>query len=158
MKKNTRLSKLLSESPCNVIFGIDKTSPLFLPDSGAYYSHKLNKIILHSDWDKNYEKYSVLAHEITHAICAKNRCFCDRSKYLCEYHAFKDQIIRCLEYPKALKYSLLWIADMARGRAQVPTISHRLACKNLTKTKLFKLAMKLSKKTKVVFPKNSDIP
>jgi hypothetical protein len=112
----------------------------------------MNKIVLNSDWDKNYEIYSVLSHEITHAICAKNRCCCVGNKYLSEYHAFKNQIAKCLGYPKALKYSILWIAAMAMGKASVPSKSHRLACKNLTKTNLFMLAERSVKKTKVVFP------
>lgn len=150
-RKNTKLDMLIQESPCNVVFGVREGDRLFEPDCGAYYSHKLNKIIIHDSWNKNYEVYSVLAHEITHALCAKKKCFCAKSRYICEYHAFKGQIAQCLQYPKALKYTLLWILDIANGGIEVPTKSHMLACKNIIKTKLFKSAKKLSKKTKVIY-------
>ena len=144
-----RLDKLISKSPVKIITGITKASRYYDELAGAYFQHEPAKIVMMSCLRRNYEKFSYLAHEIQHALCYKGGCFCmgeSGSQYYREYHAFKTQVITCLGYKKALKDTIKLIKSVPTDKnLDESYIHHKKACKNLMKTKLWKLALKKAK-------------
>ena len=155
MERQTRLNKLIAESPCRVHLDVKPRHRLYDSSSaGQCWYEPLVEVTVMSPHSGRYlcqyEKFATLAHEIQHARCWLGNCFCKHSGntgiYYAEYHAYKAQLIKCMDYPQALKDTIMTFRFADTWNAK--NLPHKKACKNLMKTKLWKKALRIARKSK----------
>ncbi len=131
----TKLQKLIKECPCRVS---DKAEGLayFFDLPAGFYDPSANYIFIAPDFPEP-QRFSMLAHERQHAICTKTRCFCTKSEYWQEYHAFRSELLTCFNYPDGLRWT---VKHFQTSRGQDFPV-HTKALNRLMKTKLWKTAL-----------------
>ena len=133
-----KLSELIELCPCEVKIGYAYEY------TGGYYI-STNTIMINSGLDED-QQFATLAHELQHAECQLLNCVCRKYRignFLREYHAFKSQIIRCLENTPALRCAIRIIQDGIADDFDGDFPGHVIACKKLMATKLWQKALKL---------------
>ena len=137
---------LIDKCPYPVHLNIKRGDRFFNSSCGGYFSYHPRCVVVMFNTQETYAGYfGTLAHEIQHALCREQDCFCTvmttaRLRYYREYHAFKAEILACLDYKKALKLTLTHIEYTVTLKGEFT--HHAKACRNLMKTALFKKALR----------------
>ena len=133
-----KLQELIELCPCEVEIRYN-----YEYDGG--YHIPSNTIIIEGYLNES-QRFSVLAHELQHAECQRSNCVCRKYKigsFLREYHAYKSQIVRCLGNISALQRTIKAIRRGIDDKLGEGFINHTKACNRLSKTKLWRKALKL---------------
>ena len=65
-----------------------------------------------------------------------------KNKYYIEYHAYKAELLRCLDYPKVLQFAVEGIIELTQRNYKGHYAYYAKVARNLMKTKLWKTALK----------------
>ncbi len=143
------LKSLIKSCPCPVYMDVISGSLWhhqyagyyqFEPDYYDYSTEPLPRVVVMAN-RTHAEKFGILAHEVQHAKCYENGCFCTKKnmEYYREYHAYKAQLEACFDYKEAMLVTIQTILGCANGKWGLRR--HIAAAKSIVKTKLWEKAL-----------------